>query len=257
LARLQDLGTGDAVGHLRVGRLVEATVALVGGAWPRLWPIAALFAAVNVIGAFADLGAARAGLSPQILTASSWIQAALTALLTLAAVRTMLGAAHVWRPDRGGLVLAGMDFLGSLLIQGWYRLGDVLGQGGVAGVVAERLVWVAAGLAVWWLYIRSTLWIYGAGVREPGMTLRESWRRMRGAATAMVGASTLLAILPDQGAQLLTGLFDPPGGGLGRTALITVDALFSALFSLMIISVPAAAYRLRGGEAGDVAHVFD
>jgi len=257
LARLQNLGTGDAVGWLRVGRLVETTVTLVGGAWPRLWPIAALFAAVNVVGAFADMAAARVGAPPQLLTGSSWIQAVVTALLTLAAVRTMLGAAHVWRPDRGGLIVAAMDFLGSLLIQAWYRLGDALSQDGLAAAMAGRLVWIAVGLAIWWLYIRSTLWIYGAGLGERGMTLRESWRRMRGAAAAMVGASTLLAILPDQTVQMLTGLFDPQDGGPARIALIAVGALSSALFSLMIISVPAAAYRLRGGAAGDVAHVFD
>jgi len=255
---MRDLGSGDASGRLRVGRVIQVTSSLVGSAWPRLWVVFAAMVTLNLAGSVADLAASRAGLGQPALITSNFVQAALIAGLSLASVRTMFGAPGVWRLDRGGLVLAGMDFASSVLLWLWYRAEDVFaGAGGPIPVLLHRAAWVCAGLMVWWLFIRSTLWIFGAGLREP-MTLRESWRRMRGAGFAVFAASVVLGVLPNQVVDIvLDVVVTGKDGVLIRSATVAIDALASAAFSLAIIAVPAAAYRLRGGDEGDVAHVFD
>jgi hypothetical protein len=123
--------------------------------------------------------------------------------------------------------------------------------------VLKVALWVAGGLAVWWVFIRIALWTYAKALREPGVTLEGSWRRMRGAAGAILGASVALAVLPGQGIELLTQL--PTNlQGAARLAMGVLSAAGSAAYSVMIVAIPAAVYRLRGGARDDaLARVFD
>lgn len=247
----------DVVGRLRVGRVARAALSLAGGAARPLSLIWLGMAAINFVGsgvAAATVGSAQTGV---IHNLTDLAEAAGVAVLSMAAVRTMLGAPSVWRPDRGGRTFAAVDVASSLAIWLWYAVEPTLDAtpAGLAG----SAVWIAGGLAVWWVFIRIALWTYAQAIRERGMTIGASWRRMRGTAWAIVGSSTLLAILPNQAVEMLLRFFGPLFPGLGAWfAAAAIEALSSAAFSLMIVAVPAAVYRLRGGAGDDtVATVFD
>jgi hypothetical protein len=66
-----------------------------------------------------------------------------------------------------------------------------------------------------------------------------------------------LAILPGQGIELLTQL-PTDLQGAARLAMGVLSAAGSAAYSVMIVAIPAAVYRLRGGARDDaLARVFD
>jgi hypothetical protein len=244
-------------GRLRVGQVVSATLDLLATHRRACGLLFLVFVALNLIG---ELIPGRAGSGPVGLKDAA--QAAVVALVSVAVVRTLLGASLRWRLDRGALIYAAADFSCSLVLPCWTTAGGfVLAPGaGLVGFVVGGAAWIGAGLAIWHVYIRISLWTYGQAVGARGISIADSWRGMRGATWAIIGASILLAILPSHVPQILLGALVPsPKPGLETVLAMILDAGFGAWFSLAVVAVPAAVYRLRAGRSGPgaVAELFD
>jgi hypothetical protein len=248
---LHDRGLKDATDRLHVGRVMRETLSLVART---AGPLARVWLAMAVVNFVGDLLEGQGAVEEGARLAVGVGEAIVVGVCSMAAVRTMLQVPGAWRLDRGGLTFAAVDMASSLALMAWYAATPTI-ESHLA--VLKVALWVAGGLAVWWVFIRIALWTYAKALREPGVTLEDSWRRMRGAAGAILGASVALAILPGQGIELLT---QQPASlqGAARLAMGLLSAAGSAAFSVMIVAVPAAVYRLRGGAQGDaLARVFE
>jgi len=258
MAAAHDPNLSGAVGRLGVFRAAGAALDLLRAHARPMALFWLVIVALNVAGALARR-AAPAAAGPLGDLALNLGESVPVAFITLAMARTLLGAPAPWRLDRRGLVFSAFDLASSLVLWAWYWAGDFAGGLGTPlAVLGGRALWIAAGLAIWQISIRSSLWIFAQAARDPRMTLVESWRRMRKAAFAVLGASTLLAVVPDQFVAFALALFPASAAGeAGWWAAIVASAMGGAVFSVTITAVPAAVYRLRGGPEGDLAQVFD
>jgi hypothetical protein len=245
-----------AVGRLGALRAAGAALDLVRARWRPLGTLWLALIALNVAGTLVGREMNVSG-SRGMDFALMVLESVPVAFLTLGMARILLDAPNPWRADARGLAFAGFDLASSTTLWGWFALGALATGEGLVESFTARAVWFTAGLAIWCVSALSSLWIFAQAARDPRMTLPESWRRMRGALFGLLGASTLLAILPDQASTIMLDLLPlgvaPPGG----TVELIVGAVSSAIFSVMITAVPAAIYRLRGGPDGDLAQVFD
>jgi hypothetical protein len=254
-----DQQVAERDGRLRVGRVMSATLDLLATHRRACGVLFLVFAALNLIG---EIIAERGGGQSGSVRFQDVVQAGVVALVSVALVRTLLGASPRWRLDGGALIFAASDFSCSLVLPFWTGAGGfALSPGaGLAGFVLGGAAWIAAGLAIWHVYIRISLWTYGQAVGARGISIADSWRGMRGATWAIIGASILLAILPSHVPSLLLDALAPnPRPGLEKTLALILDAAFGAWFSLAVVAIPAAVYRLRAGRSGPgaVAELFD
>lgn len=252
----EELRLSDVSGRLRPGRLINVTLAMISAHRRAVLAVWALFAAVNLAGTIASPDGTDA-FAPMGL-----LEGAVIAAISLGLVRSLGDVAPAWRLAPRGLIFIAMDFASSMGLGLWYAAGDLVDRvtgAGLGGDLAGLALLAVGGLLAWRVFVGLALWTYGHAYDAPPISIPDSWRGVRGAVGAVIGATAILAILPTEG---VLWLMDWAGlgsrGAAGWWAYAVIEAGLLAWFSVAVVSVPAALYRLRRGRGGGaLAEVFD
>jgi hypothetical protein len=174
----------------------------------------------------------------------------LAAGLTL---RSLLGVASPWRPDRGLLGFTAI-YVGAAMIPILLFLPTVLAwlSGGMLAiplVIATGLGGFCGLLAFAWFALRLVIWPVGVAAGDPGMTAARAWQQMPGARLAWLMAGVLLVLPLLFGAALARGIVQSVTGAWGWGAG-PWEAPIHALVVLLWLAVSVVVYRRRAGPEG-------
>ena len=251
---MSEITDGAARPRLGLGELVGRAWAMIAGSLPRLWPVWLLLSVLYGVGYHLQIAlrfAAGTSISPSS-TAFTLIVAALGSILTAVEVRILLNRQKPWgRLDRGIAVWVSLSVAINLAL--------LLATSAVAALLSPSLS-IYAGWVAWLLrlillpvWLKLMLWPIGLVVGDASVTLRRSWRLMRGAVWPTLWATIIVGALP-----FVVGLVFSNRFFYQRDLLdLLVSSAMLAAFSLVTQAVGAAVYRLRLVDTASLGDIFD
>jgi hypothetical protein len=221
--------------------LAAGAFANLWSAFGSVWPLWSVLTLVNAIAAAAGEGAGGLGQLPGLI--GSVVAAA---LVSGVAIRLLLGRGlAAWKPDPGLVVYSGVV---ALLGAGPAVLALVAqppvqnaSQAALSSYTTTAALAAVAGLAIFWVGARLSLWPIGRLLGTAEMTPGRSWRLMRGVVLRYAMATILLAapvIILDIMVSMLTKAQGHLIGQIAATPL-------TSLVTLLAAAVAAEVYRSR------------